>query len=38
MDEIDYAKPAKGQVPLPMEKHWRKHTLSLIDPTTGKVR
>merc|ERR1712029_658931 len=27
-DEFDYAKPLEGQAPLPMEDHWRKHTLS----------
>ncbi|KAH3897263.1 hypothetical protein DPMN_021450 [Dreissena polymorpha] len=31
LDEIDYSKPAAGQTPLPMEKHWRKHTLSYSD-------
>jgi len=28
MDEYDYSKPLDGQSALPMEKHWRKHTLS----------
>merc|ERR1719282_635069 len=27
-DEFDYSKPLEGQTPLPMEQHWRKHTLS----------
>jgi len=27
-DEFDYGKPLEGQTPLPMEQHWRKHTLS----------
>merc|ERR1719154_642128 len=36
MDEIDYSKPLAGQQPLPMEKHWRKHTLSHVD-ANGKV-
>jgi len=31
MDEIDYSKPVDGQKPIPMEQHWRKHTLSTID-------
>jgi len=31
MDEIDYSKPVEGQKPIPMEQHWRKHTLSTID-------
>jgi len=30
MDEYDYSKPLDGQTALPMEKHWRKHTLSWI--------
>ena len=33
MDEIDYSKPAEGQVPLEMKDHWRKHTLSVVDPS-----
>jgi len=36
MDEIDYSKPAEGQTPLPMEKHWRKHTISRVS-SDGKV-
>jgi len=28
MDELDYARPLEGQVSIPMEQHWRKHTLS----------
>jgi len=28
MDEYDYSKPLDGQSALPMEKHWRKHTMS----------
>ena len=28
MDEYDYSKPLEGQKPLPMDQHWRKHTLS----------
>jgi len=31
VDEIDYSKPVEGQTHLPMEKHWRKHTLSSAD-------
>merc|ERR1712178_49435 len=37
MDEIDYSKPVEGQTPLPMEQHWRKHTLSFTDGDTGKT-
>jgi len=36
MDEIDYSKPTEGQEPLPMEEHWRKHTLSRVS-SDGKV-
>ena len=35
MDELDYARPLEGQVPIPMEQHWRKHTLSFTDGDTG---
>jgi len=27
MDEYDYSKPLEGQSALPMEEHWRKHTM-----------
>ncbi|XP_064839007.1 succinate dehydrogenase [ubiquinone] flavoprotein subunit, mitochondrial [Oncorhynchus masou masou] len=37
MDELDYAKPLAGQVRKPIEEHWRKHTLSTVNPKTGKV-
>ena len=37
MDEVDYAKPLAGQVPIPMEQHWRKHTLSFTEGDTGKT-
>lgn len=37
VDEFDYAKPLDGQKPVPVENHWRKHTLSYIDVNTGKV-
>jgi succinate dehydrogenase (ubiquinone) flavoprotein subunit len=37
VDEFDFAKPLTGQTSVPMEQHWRKHTLSWIDPNTGKV-
>jgi len=36
MDEYDYSKPLEGQVALPAEQHWRKHTLSWTD-TKGKT-
>lgn len=38
VDELDYAKPLEGQQKKPVEQHWRKHTLSEINPDTGKVR
>lgn len=37
VDEFDYAKPLEGQERVPVEEHWRKHTMSLIDVDTGKV-
>merc|ERR1719174_348671 len=37
MDELDYARPLEGQTPIPMEQHWRKHTLSFTDGDTGKT-
>jgi len=36
-DEFDYAKPLEGQVEVPMEDHWRKHTLTDINIATGDV-
>lgn len=38
IDEYDYSKPLEGQTPKPMEQHWRKHTLTDINPATGDVR
>ena len=37
MDEYDYSKPIAGQTKIPMEQHWRKHTLSFTDGDTGKT-
>lgn len=37
VDEYDYSKPLDGQQKKPMEQHWRKHTLTSMDPDTGKV-
>ena len=37
VDEYDYAKPLEGQQMVPMEDHWRKHTMFYIDENTGKV-
>ena len=37
IDEYDYSKPIEGQKKRPVEEHWRKHTLTTINPQTGKV-
>jgi len=37
IDEYDYSKPLAGQEKVPYDLHWRKHTLSYVDPKTGKV-
>jgi len=37
MDELDYAKPLEGQTRIPMEQHWRKHTLAYTDGATGQT-
>jgi len=34
-DEYDYSKPLEGQTARPIEEHWRKHTLSWTDNTSG---
>lgn len=36
-DEFDYSKPLEGQQRKPIEQHWRKHTLTWINPDTGDV-
>ena len=36
-DEFDYSKPLENQEPVPMEEHWRKHTLSSVDLKSGDV-
>lgn len=42
LDEYDYSNleknPLANQKKKSMEEHWRKHTLSHTDPTTGKVK
>ena len=38
MDELDYARPLAGQERKPFEQHWRKHTMSTMDPKTGEVK
>ena len=35
IDEFDYSKPIAGQERVPVEKHWRKHTLSFTDGDSG---
>jgi len=37
IDEFDYRKPLDGQTEVPMEEHWRKHTLTTMDVHTGEV-
>lgn len=37
-DELDYSKPVEKQQPKPWDQHWRKHTLTKINPRTGEVR
>merc|ERR1711871_457411 len=36
-DESDYSQPLEGQTKKSLSEHWRKHTMSDIDPVTGKV-
>ncbi|XP_058806631.1 succinate dehydrogenase [ubiquinone] flavoprotein subunit, mitochondrial [Phymastichus coffea] len=38
IDEYDYSKPIEGQTPKPIDQHWRKHTLTNINPQTGEVK
>ncbi|XP_039252040.2 succinate dehydrogenase [ubiquinone] flavoprotein subunit, mitochondrial-like [Styela clava] len=38
IDEYDYSKPTASQTKLPIEKHWRKHTLSYVDAKSGNVK
>jgi succinate dehydrogenase (ubiquinone) flavoprotein subunit len=37
IDEYDYSKPIEGQQKKPVTEHWRKHTLTWINPETGDV-
>lgn len=37
VDEYDYSKPIEGQPQVAFDKHWRKHSLSYVDPKSGKV-
>jgi len=36
-DEFDYKSPLEGQDRKPFDQHWRKHTMSTVDISTGKV-
>ncbi|XP_022832296.1 succinate dehydrogenase [ubiquinone] flavoprotein subunit, mitochondrial-like [Spodoptera litura] len=36
-DEFDYSKPTEGQKKKPFAQHWRKHSLSTLDLSSGKV-
>jgi len=38
VDEFDFSKPIAGQKAKPVEQHWRKHTLSWVNPSTGDVK
>ena len=38
IDEYDYSKPLDGQQARPFDQHWRKHTLTKVNPSTGDVR
>lgn len=37
IDEYDYSKSLESQQPRSFDQHWRKHTLSKINPKTGEV-
>lgn len=37
IDEYDYTKPIDGQQKRDIKDHWRKHTLTYVDPSNGKV-
>lgn len=38
VDEYDYSKDIGGQKKRPFDQHWRKHTLSWMDPVKGEVK
>lgn len=38
IDEFDYSEPIDKQQERPYETHWRKHTLTTMDTTTGEVK
>lgn len=37
IDEYDYSKPLEGQQKVPLDQHWRKHTLTWIADDEGTV-
>lgn len=37
IDEYDYSKPIDNQKKRTFDEHWRKHTLTWMNPNTGKV-
>lgn len=37
VDEYDYSKPIEGQQKVPVEKHFRKHTMTTMDLDSGKT-
>jgi len=37
VDEYDYSKPTEGQQKRPIEQHWRKHTLAVVDNGNVKI-
>ncbi|XP_077296081.1 succinate dehydrogenase, subunit A (flavoprotein) [Arctopsyche grandis] len=38
VDEYDYTKKVEGQTKVPIEQHWRKHTLSNVNVNNGEVK
>ena len=37
IDEFNYKEPIEGQEKKPLEEHWRKHTLSYMNPESGEI-
>merc|ERR1719488_202978 len=37
IDEYDYKEPLESQEKKSLDQHWRKHTMSRVDPATGEV-
>jgi succinate dehydrogenase (ubiquinone) flavoprotein subunit len=38
IDEFDYSKPLDGQKKVPIEQHWRKHTMAYVNVESGDVK